>query len=616
MIAGLSIGSDARRYFHFSLPRLAIVTVILMPLLYGALYLWTFWNPFGEVDKIPVAIVNVDKGITLAGESLDAGAQVSKQLIESGQLDLTQVKTEKAAMADLESGKYYFVIVIPEDFSAAVASPTGEQPRQAKMTFYFNDANSYLSTIIGQDAAAQVINQVNAAIAKQSLGEVLTAVKGSEPVLDEVDSGADDLAKGLDDAKVAAGKLSTGSKELTEPLKTAAANTAALDAKVNDLVAKVDDVTTKLQAKVGANPVPGQITGINAEVTAQLNDAVAKLQAIDLPAAQDVAAELQAASGRLNEVNASLSGLVDQGDADAIAAIGEVRAQADALRQDIATLDEGVNQLAGGSEELVDGAAEFAAIIEELSAGAEKLDKGFTTVLGKVPNWTEAQRDGVATALSSPVLLKEKTLNEADTFGTGFAPFFMSLSLFVGGIIVWMILTPLRARPVEAGVGLARAVFTSYWPALVVGFIQATILYGVVLVIGLRPTHVVGMWLFAVLASATFIAMIQAFNAIFGEAVGRVVTLAFLMLQLVSSGGIYPVQTTAGPIQALHIFDPMTYTVNGYRQLSVAVSVDSRLWVAIAVLVGILLVSLAASTLSAWRNRVYTMDRLYPMVVV
>ena len=33
-------------------------------------------------------------------------------------------------------------------------------------------------------------------------------------------------------------------------------------------------------------------------------------------------------------------------------------------------------------------------------------------------------------------------------------------------------------------------------------------------------------------------------------------------------------------------------------------------------LVGILLVSLAASTLSAWRNRVYTMDRLYSMVVV
>ena len=74
---------------------------------------------------------------------------------------------------------------------------------------------------------------------------------------------------------------------------------------------------------------------------------------------------------------------------------------------------------------------EFAAIIEDLSAGAEKLVKGFSTVLGKVPNRTEAQRDSVASALTTPVLLKEKTLNEADTFGTGFAPFFMSLSPFV-----------------------------------------------------------------------------------------------------------------------------------------------------------------------------------------
>ena len=110
-----------------------------------------------------------------------------------------------------------------------------------------------------------------------------------------------------------------------------------------------------------------------------------------------------------------------------------------------------------------------------------------------------------------------------------------------------MILTPLRSRPVEAGVGLARAVFTSYWPALVIGFIQASILYGVVLVIGLRPTHPVGMWLFAVLVSATFIAMIQAFNAIFGEAVGRVVTLAFLMLQLVSPAASIRCRPPPGP---------------------------------------------------------------------
>jgi putative membrane protein len=118
------------------------------------------------------------------------------------------------------------------------------------------------------------------------------------------------------------------------------------------------------------------------------------------------------------------------------------------------------------------------------------------------------------------------------------------------------------------------------------------------------------------LIAATYLAMIQAFNAVFGTAVGRVVTLAFLMLQLVSAGGIYPVPTTAKPFQYIHPFDPMTYTVEGLRQLTVAEQVDSRLWVAVAVLVGLLLVSLTASALAVRRNRRYTMQRLYPPVEV
>ncbi len=74
--------------------------------------------------------------------------------------------------------------------------------------------------------------------------------------------------------------------------------------------------------------------------------------------------------------------------------------------------------------------------------------------------------------------------------------------------------------------------------------------------------------------------------------------------------------TTAKPFQYIHPFDPMTYTVNGLRQLTVAENIDSRLWIAIAVLAGILLVSLTLSALSVRRNRRYTMERLYPPIEV
>ncbi|MBB1016525.1 hypothetical protein G6012_14615, partial [Dietzia schimae] len=55
MISGLSIGSELKRFGRGRLPRVAIVVLVLMPLLYSALYLAAFWDPFGRTSQLPVA---------------------------------------------------------------------------------------------------------------------------------------------------------------------------------------------------------------------------------------------------------------------------------------------------------------------------------------------------------------------------------------------------------------------------------------------------------------------------------------------------------------------------------------------------------------------------------
>jgi putative membrane protein len=87
-----------------------------------------------------------------------------------------------------------------------------------------------------------------------------------------------------------------------------------------------------------------------------------------------------------------------------------------------------------------------------------------------------------------------------------------------------------------------------------------------------------------------------------------------MMLQLVSAGGIYPVETTAKPFQIVHPFDPMTYAVNGLRLLTVGgglptVDRDRRAGRPTVV-------SLAVSAWSARRNRQCTMERLHPPIEV
>lgn len=516
MLAGMSLGTDIKRYSRGTMPRIAIVAIILMPLLYGAMYLWAFWNPFGEVNKIPAALVNADHGTVVEGQGLKAGDQVTQSLLDSGQLDLAVVSAEDARTG-LEDGKYYFTITLPENFSEAIASPMSENPQKAELEFTYNDTNNYLSTVIGQNAAAQVLNQVNDAVGTQTLEQVIAKVMSAVPQVTVAVDGSNALAGGLGTAK-------DGSDQL-------AAGTAELSGAINSVVGRLDGNA-------------GQLQGLPADLQADLE-------------------KLQAAGNELNI---------------------------------------GASQLRGG--------------LGELSAGANQLADGLDQASSAVPNLTPEQQKKIAETVAGPVELKESNLHEAPTFGTGFAPFFLSLALFVGGIITWMLLTPLQQRPVSNGLGAIRVALTSYWPALLIGFAQAGVMYVVVhFGVGLTPAYVWGTIAFLILISATWLAIIQALNAVFGTAVGRVATLATLMLMLVASGGIYPVETTAKPFQMLHPYDPMTYTVNGLRQLTVG-GIDQRLWTAVAVLVGLTLVSLLATALSARRNRQFTMERLYPPIEV
>ncbi len=73
-----------RRLFSDSLlVRAAVVAITLVPLLYGALYLWAFWDPYGNLDKIPVALVNLDRPVTVDGEQLSAGADLTVELVKA-----------------------------------------------------------------------------------------------------------------------------------------------------------------------------------------------------------------------------------------------------------------------------------------------------------------------------------------------------------------------------------------------------------------------------------------------------------------------------------------------------------------------------------------------------
>ncbi|OBG04350.1 YhgE/Pip domain-containing protein [Mycolicibacter sinensis] len=637
MLAGMSLGTDLKRYSRGTMPRVALITIIVLPLLYGAMYLWAFWNPFAAIDKIPVALVNEDTGATVSGNQLHAGDEVTRALVDSGQLDLHRVSESDAAKG-VSDGTYYFSITLPADFSASVVSPAGPHPQKAQIQFRFNDANNYLASVMGQNAAREVLNEVSAKVGQQVIGTALTqvtdevkkAADGANQLSDGSKTLADNLVAARDGSAALAGgsrRLAAGVQQATDPLlkltddlgamgfdpNAAGAAATALSGNIKTVSDRIGALNVNYQQAAGivnqvvdalhANPDPA-VRGLGDTLAGAQR--LLSIKGID-PATDEGLAQLRVNTQRLEndlaDPNSGLRTLMTH------ALEGGLKNDLIALRNGATELDAGTHKLSDGLVQLTDGSNRLKDGAAQLASGLGEADQRASTI-------TDQQRVEVASILASPVGVAMGFTHHAATFGTGFAPFFLPLALFIGSLIVWMLLTPLQTRAIVNGLGALRVVLASYWPALLLGICQVVLMYAVVhFGVGLQARYAAGMVAFLALIAASFLAMIQAFNAVLGVAVGRVVTLAFLMFQLVSSGGVYPVETTAKPFQILHPYDPMTYAVNGLRQLTVG-GIDTRLWVSVGVLAGILVVSLAASALAARRDRQYTLERLYPPIEV
>ncbi|MGH3726169.1 MAG: YhgE/Pip family protein [Mycobacterium sp.] len=646
MLAGLAYGSEIKRFGRSRMTRAAIVVLMLLPLVYGALYLWAYWDPFGHVNKMPVALVNADKGAVVSGQQVNIGEEISKSLTADGSMDWHVVNLDEARKG-VDHGSYYFMLELPPDFSEAIASPLTGQPKQANLVAVYNDANNYISSSIGRTAIDQVLNAVSSRISGQAVNQVLSVVvssgagiqqaaDGAKQLADgavKVDDGVGQLANGLHTARPGSAQLATGAKQLSDGINQATDPLLT----VSKAVAAIGGSTDKLQQ--GTEALRQANDRINGIATAQENAANSLTAVIDqLAARQDPAANtLRGIQDQLREQQFTpqiRQGLTDAENASIAmtetlrgpgsplkSALDQVGGKGQELTNKLTQMRNGAQQLATGNAQLASGIAQMDDGAQQLKSGTAQLRTGSAELSTKlaegakqVPSWSAQQKDAIANTIGGPVNLETSHENAAPNFGTGMAPFFVTLALFFGALVLWMVLRPLQNRAIAAEVLPLRVALSSFLPAATIGIFQAIILYCVVrFALGMHAEHPAAMLAFMVLISFAFVAATQAINALVGAAVGRVLIMALLMLQLVSAGGMYPVETTSRPFQILHKYDPMTYGVNGLRQLILG-GIDGRLWQAVITLICIWLGALLITSLSARRNQLWNLTRLLPSI--
>ncbi|MFI1680253.1 YhgE/Pip family protein [Streptomyces sp. NPDC020607] len=681
---------ELRRFGRGKLPRAALVALLLLPLLYGALYLWSFWDPYGRLDRIPVALVNDDKGATAQGKKLAAGDNIVEGLRDSKTFEWHEV-SDAEARRGVEDGTYYLSLTMPTDFSKRIASSSGDSPETGALRVRTNDANNYIVGQISRTVFSEVRSAASTKASRSFLDKIFIsfsdihgATQKAADGADKLDSGigkakkgSKDLANGLGDAKDGSGKLSSGVEKLDKGAgrlqtgsKKVADGTQKLADKVNgtadqvrpflkdngktigDTAQLVADSSKAMRrnlstwvelapvaaegAKDGSRvigdfyrercekaPVPdphcarfkkARTAAEDVSTLADDMNTVIKDQNSDVKKLDKHLAALekksQALADRAPHLDEDLNTAVTRIN-DLNKGAGEVAKGAKKIHTGLGTASTGANDLDEGIGKLETGASDLKGGMFKLADGSSKLSGGLHDGVKKIPDYDKKDRDERTGVMSDPVQLASQSLHKAPNYGTGFAPYFIPLSLWVGAMVAYMLIQPLNRRALAAGASAWRIALAGWLPVAALGVLQTAALLSVLhWGIGLQMERAAGTVGFLFLVTACFAAIVQWLNARFGAA-GRILVLALLMLQLTSAGGTYPVQTSPGFFSAIHPFLPMSYVVEALRRLITGGGLGP-VWQGCAVLTAFTLGALALTALSARRKQVWTLDRLHP----
>ncbi|MFG6192743.1 YhgE/Pip family protein [Nonomuraea sp. JJY05] len=388
------------------------------------------------------------------------------------------------------------------------------------------------------------------------------------------------------------------------------------------------------QAQDAARPGAGSGAGSGSDAAADLRNQARELakQARKIAAvAPRLGSGLDRARDQFNALDAGLGKLAD-GAAKVNSSLGTAATGADRIYQGATKLADGsrqvtngIGRLGGGLVRLSDGASELSTGVDRLHDGAGQADKGATKLaegskqlaggLGdgaaRIPDYDGKQRDDRADVMSDPVRLAKTVDNEVPNYGTGFAPFFLPLALWVGAMIAYMVLKPLNQRRLAGTTGAVRIALAGWLPAAALGTAQVGVLVAVLRFgLGLEAAHWAGLAGLLLLATAAFMAVVQAVNALLGPP-GRVAALALLMLQLTSAAGTYPIETSPGFFQTISPWLPMSWVVSALRRL-ISGGDPTVVWQACGVLSAFLVLGLALTTLAVERGRTWSVKRLHP----
>lgn len=389
------------------------IVVMLIPLIYSFFYLKSYWNPYGNLSDMQIAVVNLDKG----KDDKNQGNEFVQSLKDSDTFKICEVSKDEA-QEGMKKGNYYATIEIPENFTECLESASTEDKQIAQVTYSPNQATNYLATQIVNSAVKTIELNLQSKIDKEIIANLASKLNEVPDSLQEISDGADTILNGTESLNDGIKQISDGTNTLSNSYKEfdEGVNSAYTGSKsLNSGISQVSDGVETL--KNGGKSLDNAIDQINqgadqlssqgAEGITELSTGVTDLNT-GAKTLNDGVAEYVTGVNTLSEnTEVFLNKLIKTADAlgdncDPTLKAFATQAQG-FFAKDPKTNMNGFESVAVGGKKVTAGSNSLYAGTQKLAKGTEKLGtltngiQSLKTALTQVKQGTTSLNNGIAT---------------------------------------------------------------------------------------------------------------------------------------------------------------------------------------------------------------------------
>lgn len=333
---------------------IVLVFIIAIPAIYTTLFLGSMWDPYGKLDELPVAVVNLDEPVEYEGETLNVGQKLVDKLKDDGSLCFNFTDADQAERG-LKNGTYYMVITVPKNFSENATTLMDTVPKKMELDYKTNPGTNYIAMEMSETALEKIKTSVAQEVTKTYAETIFDKIS-------EAGNGMKDAADGAGEIYDGTEKLSDGNKTISDNLKTLSEGTLTFK-----------DGTSEL--KVGLS---SYLDGVN-----QLSDGSTTLA--------NGATSLLTGALKLNDGANSLS----DGTKTLTSGTATLESGAKTLESGLKTYTDGVKQANDGAAALNSNSSALTAGAQQLTAGNEQLSSGSAQILGGLNQMSSTVKSGL-----------------------------------------------------------------------------------------------------------------------------------------------------------------------------------------------------------------------------